>query len=232
MAEGSNKFVLRYPGQAMMFNMVRAGRLKKNGGANEMSETWANEDHDNYLIVRLIKSNGLPWMVAHHGIHEVFKGMLLLNANGDADTLTVGLRDHANRGASCIRRKFVLVFASVVEAQTFKFGHNEMIKEYLSSTKINASRRRRGGKRYASSSSSEDEAEEPSSPPKVLRKRRNGGDDDDDAKVGKEPERKKAKANENSNSITTRMYYQKDSTTMIDDCFENTPNPFGNDNDS
>lgn len=233
--QNTNKFVLRYPGQAMMFNLVRADRLKKNGG--DVSESWTNEDDDNYLIIRLINSQGSPWMVAHHGVYEVFKGTLLLNADGDAETLTVALKDHANRGLNCIRRKFILNFSSAVEAQTFKFAHNKMIEEYLRSIESKAastrrSRRARGTRYDASSSSSEEEVEEkPSSPPKASRKRGNGGDDNEKGEQLRRSKRPKTNGNKNntsnSSSIAMRMFYQEnDSSTILDDCFQNTPNPF------
>ena len=170
----SNKFVMRYPGQAMMFNMARAGRLKKSTNTAKkesdsiMSETWTNEDADNYLIIRLV-NNDYPWLVVHHGIFEIIKCPLLVPIVSEelSDTLSILLRDHANRGNAGIKRTFLLQFNSIVEAQSFKFAHNSMIKEYRNLLRMKAKKNKKKHsrnaykkKRYYDSSSSSDEEDE------------------------------------------------------------------------
>ena len=102
----NTKFILRYPGNCVTFNMMQVSRVKKDG--KSISEQWENEDDDNFLIIRLMENKSLPLLVAHHGIYEIVKAPLfvpVVKACNDPTTVTVFLRDHANRGIShCIRR--------------------------------------------------------------------------------------------------------------------------------
>ena len=44
--------------------------------------------------------------------------------------VTLFLRDFANRGENCIKRKFYLTFGSVAEAESFKITHNILLSQY------------------------------------------------------------------------------------------------------
>ena len=154
-------FVRRYPNRCTMFNMVQASRVKKGeesdayhrGGATvsnkrkeKKSEVWTNEDDGNFLIVRLLyPPSEYPWMIAHHGIHEIFKGPLyvpIICTEEDYSCVSVILRDFANRDKEtegrtkhCIVRKFILDFGTKAEASAFKVLHDGMIFEYKESKK-------------------------------------------------------------------------------------------------
>ena len=136
-----------------MYNMIRSSRVKKvqpqpaactsilsnksraagTSTTDELlSEVWDNEDDDKYLIIRLIHSKGYPWLVCHHGIQQVFKGPLfvpIIEAVAEG-VVTLFLRDFANRGENCIKRKFYLTFGSVAEAESFKITHNILLSQY------------------------------------------------------------------------------------------------------
>lgn len=130
-ATEKTRFIIRYPGSCVTFNLMQACRVKKDGMS--ISENWCNEDDDNILIVRLIQSNGSPWLLVHHGIYEVVKAPLFVPATKNREKCTsvcIFLRDYANnRGESnCIQREFRFKFYSVAEANSFLFTHNSFIK--------------------------------------------------------------------------------------------------------
>jgi hypothetical protein len=142
----SYPLIRRYPGNCVMFNMMKSSRVKKQQLKNKqdgavigttnidelLSEEWMNEDEDNYLIIRLIyHKESYPWLVCHHGIHEIFKGPLYVPiVDQNNDQLSLHLRDFANRGEDCIKRKFYLTFGSITEAESFKYIHNSMLSAF------------------------------------------------------------------------------------------------------
>lgn len=107
---------------------MKAKRVKKDGG--RIGEKWESDD-DKYLILRLVETNGSPWLVAHHGIYEIVKAPLFVPAVSSSKNCTsvcIHLRDYANRGdSSCIRREFEFEFLSITEASSFVFAHNAFI---------------------------------------------------------------------------------------------------------
>ena len=140
-----------YSGRAVQFNLEKIERvqghnphqqqLKMNIGINNneevISEYWEDEhDGDHYLIIRVIYSNGYPWLVVHQGVNEVVKAPLYVPAVFEDDihlrrTVTLHLRCFANRGnKTCIKRKFYFHFLSEAEAEGFVKVHNSMLKEY------------------------------------------------------------------------------------------------------
>jgi len=147
-------YICRYSGSCIMFNMIEACRVAKlqggeegeegdgrpcrnYGGENErMSKVWKNEEEEgNFLIARLIvdkEEEGQGWVVAHQGIHEIFRAPLfvpIVELNMKEKVLSLYLRDHANRDAQHgIKRKFWLKFDSIVELSSFKFAHNGILQ--------------------------------------------------------------------------------------------------------
>jgi hypothetical protein len=131
-----------------MLNLVRAQRVKKNQEGREkgedeiISKEWANEDDDNFLIVRLLQGGGNqdestdmshPWILVHHGIHEEIRSPLVIfieEADQKGASVSVTLRDHANRDENCIKRKFIFEFHSPTDAMIFKYAHNLMLKDH------------------------------------------------------------------------------------------------------
>ena len=133
--------ILWYPGTCIMFNMTKCTRAKKT--CNSSSSDWENNEknigdlweHDDELrlVVRLLQSNDFPWTVANYGTKEVFKAPLvlpILNRDVQGDKVSFFLRDFANRGENCIKRKFSLQFASAMEAESFQFTHNRLLTAY------------------------------------------------------------------------------------------------------
>lgn len=138
--------VIRYPGSCIMFNMISCSRVKKTPVSafsktstslfheekhETLSQLWEN-DEDIHLIVRLV-DQGYPWTVGHYGTKEIFKAPLVIPIrSSDVNGTSVGIffRDFANRGDTCIKRKFHLEFASATEAQTFVFSHNLFLSKY------------------------------------------------------------------------------------------------------
>ena len=147
--------IFRYPGECITFNMVKSSRVKgftykdtcagaeqqkiiqnttktaKGSKRNKevISISWEDEgDGDHFLIIRLIQDKGHPWVIAHHGIHVIFKGPLFVPiVDSGTETLAVFLQDSAYRGGEFINRKFYLTFASIAGAKAFQMAHNEMI---------------------------------------------------------------------------------------------------------
>jgi hypothetical protein len=203
----NKKFITREPGQCIVFNLVKAQRVKKrqdvkrmkgeeggDGGEEEevISASWMNEDDDNYLIIRLQFSQGRPWLVAHHGVFEIIKAPLfvpIVDSNNhnttNRHTLTLFLRDSANRRkGSYIQRKFYLQFASFAEAQSFKTAHNLMLTKVRSETeRVALEEKKELRKKRKKESSKKDED--------------NGGEGEKDEKEGdatREPPMKKKRA--------------------------------------
>lgn len=154
--ECPHQLIMRYPGQCVVFNLLKASRIKKEQQRGEkglvyrddevdkVSDSWQNEDNDNYLIIRLLfPDGGYPWLVAHHGIFEAFKAPLYVPICESKDSsVTIVLRDFANRDiqkegdkrkSHCIVRKFILTFGSNVEAEAFRSLHNGMLLEHKES---------------------------------------------------------------------------------------------------
>ena len=152
----TNKFILRYSGRCITFNLVQVTRVKKDGMT--ISGRWDNEDEDNFLIVRLIESNGSPWLVAHHGIYEVVKGpsfVPVTKCSTNYNTVCIFLRDHANRGdTNCIQREFQFKFDSLNEADFFLFAHNSFVETKQRGNKVESTVRTGVGANSASTSSS------------------------------------------------------------------------------
>ena len=262
LVDSKTRFILRYPGSCITFNLVQAKRLKKDG--KTISEKWENEDHDNFLIVRLIESNGSPWLVVHHGIYEVIKGPLFVpaqNCSENDTNISILLRDHANRGGSnCIRREFCFQFNSFTEANSFLFSHNSFVANkqkqqekdcarvaMSSSTKPATTRKqsRIYQKRYAylsSSSEGEEDLEERKVSSNLpnrneLRRRKRCMDYEGRGPIGRR-ERKKMKAlleNEDDNLASYKAvvsdFWVGDAANKQDDNFENTPTPWGSDDE-
>ena len=176
--DSTQHFVRRYPSRCTMFNMIQASRVKKgeemdvqrgdasvlNKSKEKKSEVWINEDDDNFLIVRLLyPPNEYPWLIAHHGIHEIFKGPLyvpVIDTEGSSSVALI-LRDFANRDKKvegrmkhCIVRKFILDFGSNVEANAFKVLHDGMILEYEERKKEEGKKNQRGTIKKVKSSKS------------------------------------------------------------------------------
>ena len=132
--------ITRYPGRVIVFNLLKTSRLKKledretiTKDEAPVSMEWTNEDNDNHLIVRLIFSDGYPWLVCHHGIFEAFRGVLIvpIKVDGmDGESTKIMLRDFANRGKNCIKRSFILNFESKTDSKVFRFAFNSMLFEY------------------------------------------------------------------------------------------------------
>ena len=126
--------VLLYPGRCTMFNMVRVKRISKKKEAEEdnVSQLWEIEDEDDYLIVRVLFTSH-PWLIVHHGVNEIVKAPLVLfiddeDLNGAKISLT--LRDSANRGHSCIKRRFIFEFQTGTDARVFKTSHNLTLQDH------------------------------------------------------------------------------------------------------
>ena len=127
--------------------MVECTQVKKSstahrhGTAEEISERWIDNDEEvnNFLIVRLRFDGGSPWLGVHHGIYEVVKAPLFLAATARRseetkqsidNTVQVILRDFANRGNNCIKRKFYFKFPSSADALSFIDAHNNYLEEH------------------------------------------------------------------------------------------------------
>ncbi len=126
----------RYPGRCIMFNLAKVIRLKKRqeGHAKPIvSESWTNEDDDNFLVVRIMYTNGSPWICSHHGLSETLRGTCIVfirEADIKANVVSIRVRDFANRGEQCIKRNFVLHFNSSTDARVFKYAYNSVLSEY------------------------------------------------------------------------------------------------------
>ncbi len=154
-------YIIRYPGRCVTFNLDEVWRVTKKqendddpevkyecpyggveqegGGKKAMkaSEVWNNNDGDdgNFIIVRLIgEQSSHPWVVAHQGMHEIFRASLfvpIFEVNKTDFVLTLFVRDHANRGTTrSIRRKFYLKFNSMSELEVFQLYHNSILEEW------------------------------------------------------------------------------------------------------
>lgn len=220
--------ITRYPGECIVFNLHKCSRVKKNqsntkeGEDPVFSEIWTNEDYDNFLIVRLIRHTTNPWMVAHHGIFEILRAPLVLPAidlKGNDRTLCIRLRDYSNRGQDdCIKRSFHLTFSSSYEAEIFKHAHNKLLKlkAAVSSThchsdyeKLRPTKKRRISQ--ISTNSAEDK----------------GKDDEDKEKEATAHDVLKTENNENCLKANQEFEVGNDHD-FLDDCFEETQNPFDN----
>lgn len=138
-------FILRYTGRVVLYNLTFCSRVKWNKETKimdydktgreeeELGAHWENDDDESHLIVRLIHSNGSPWILGHYGSQEIFKSPLVvpITLKRDEKTVVILMRDYAARGNECIRRKFYLSFSSFVEAESFKFTHNLMLCQHL-----------------------------------------------------------------------------------------------------
>ena len=119
-----------------MFNLAKVIRLKKRqeGHAEPIvSESWTNEDDDNFLVVRIMYTNGSPWICSHHGLSETLRGTCIVyirEADIKANVVSIRVRDFANRGQQCIKRNFVLHFNSSTDARVFKYAYNSVLSEY------------------------------------------------------------------------------------------------------
>ena len=146
-APTAKSFVLYYPDSCIMFNMVQCSRVKKkssNCSANEddggssaaaeaISELWVNDDKLR-LVLRLLKSDKLPWLVSHYGSREIMKAPLVIPIRDDdveGNKVAIWLRDFAGRGENCIKRKFYLEFPSGIDADIFRYSHNKMLNDHL-----------------------------------------------------------------------------------------------------
>ena len=120
--------ILLYPGRCTMLNMVRVQRMKKKEGGKEsnVSQLWEIEDEDDYLIVRVFFTSH-PWLIVHHGVNEIVKAPLVVFIDDEdlvGNQITLSLRDTANRGNECIRRKFIFDFHTHTDAEIFQHAHN------------------------------------------------------------------------------------------------------------
>ena len=131
--------VRHYPGRCFTFNVVQVKRIKKakntrqDGEEERVSEEWKNDDENRILILRLLQSSSHPWILIHHGIFEILKGPLVLfvnNEDQDGTTVNLTVRDHSNRGLSCIRRKFYFEFHNKTDAAIFVFAHNQLLLDH------------------------------------------------------------------------------------------------------
>ena len=257
------RFILRYPGSCITFNLLQARRMKKDG--KTISEKWDNEDDDNFLILRLIESNGSPWLVVHHGIYEVIKSPLFVPVQKCSDnckSISILLRDHANRGSlKCIRREFCFKFNSLTEADSFLFSHNSFVTNKqkqqekdcktrsveMTSGSERSSRRRKESrvyqKRYrdqtsSSSSEGEEDMEERkiSSLPSEIQTRKKRRLDHEGRAIGRRAT-KKVKAlsaigdNKLAYEAVVSNFWVGDAANAQDDNFENTPTPWGSEDE-
>ena len=109
--------------------------MKKDNGKTEeemMSKLWEIEDTDYYLIVRVLYTSH-PWLVIHHGVNEIAKAPLVLFVEDEdivGNKVSLTLRDSANRGCQCIKRKFILEFHSGTDARAFQAVHNLPLQEH------------------------------------------------------------------------------------------------------
>ena len=131
--------MLRYPDRCTMFNMAKVTRIKKDqkkrreGGAEIVSEIWENDDVEKPLTARILQAlgtNSHPWMVVHHGVHEIVKGPLALFIDDEEEIgqeVKLTLRDHAHRGNECIKRSFLFKFHHQADAASFVYAHNQSV---------------------------------------------------------------------------------------------------------
>ena len=144
----AHPLIRRYPDSCTMLNIVTVQRVKKNqkgrkkGEDEIVSQEWSNEDEDNFLIVRLlqresnpdeIKKTSHPWILVHHGIHEIIRGPLVIfieETDQIGTRVSLALRDHANRDQNCIKRKFIFDFHNPTDATIFKYAHNLVLNDH------------------------------------------------------------------------------------------------------
>ena len=232
-ASNKKEFILRYPGSCITFNLMQASRVKKN--RTTISEEWVSDENDKFLIIRLIETNGRPWLVVHHGIYEVAKAPLFVPAEisrDDSSSVCVFLRDHANRGESnCIRREFKFKFNSLAEARSFVFSHNSFISSNKGESTVdhvtNRRLKRPRAKRYRDDSSSSEDEKEKSHLGNYKGRRVVGSRGN--------RERKKIKHGNNQEvddtSIALSHFWIGNKANELDDHFENTPTPWGDSED-
>lgn len=224
-ATAPHHLIRRYNGEVIVFNLVASSRVKRgeekdnNKGNEVMSETWINDDESTFLIARLINSDGYPWLLGHHGLRQIFNSPLVVPAKIKGDTAILFLRDFANRGGNCIRRKFYLKFASHAEASSFECAHNCMLRVYRDALLQD----------LATVGSEEKRKKEAAMP---ARKKRKIEDIEDQKEGVKLEDTKKGEEEEEAfHNSCVQTYKQGDELNELDDNFEGTQNVFDSDSD-
>ena len=122
-----------------MFNMAKVKRIKKDqkkrreGETEIMSEVWENDDVEKPLTIRILQAldtKSHPWLLVHHGVHEIVKGPLALFIDDEEEIgqeVRLDLRDHAHRGNECIMRSFLFEFHHQVDAASFVYASNQSV---------------------------------------------------------------------------------------------------------
>ena len=231
----AHSFVLHYANSCIMFNMVKCSRVKKqssndhdddNHGSSdevivpndeEISELWEN-DEELHLVLRLLKNEQLPWLVSHYGSREIVKAPLVIPIRPDdvdGSKVSIWLRDFAGRGDNCIKRKFYLEFPSSSEADIFRYSHNKLLNEYLSGkdTTRAVNDTKKVQKNNIHNTTNEEDSDEESSCPPIKK-----------ARIAVENDQ------ERYDQIVDQ-FHVGDDHDFLDDCYPETQNPYGDDDD-
>ena len=245
-------FIQRYKESTIVYNLLHASRIKKGEEAVDclnkkkeedkvVSEYWEEENDDNnYLIICLISNEGsFPWLVAHHGIHEIIKAPLFVPIIKDEhkkNTLSLFLRDFANRGSTCIKRKFYLTFHSSVKAESFMFTHNRMLnahdEEVLAKKRVEEARKSMHNEKRTVAAEAAVQIDSSTDDTIDLLNESNCDDSFDCFDGSNQKEKEEAKENKSKGN----KYEEKlnlfnngnvmESDSFIDDHYDNTQNPF------